>query len=377
MSDIPPIDPTDEADSTTSSPSPAVDNGTGLGDEQLLAVLDWMRGPLGEMLSAAITEAQEAAPRVAVNSGSCIAVTVADGTTTGSSATVSMDGDDEGGEIVAQIIGDVPLPGDRVMVMFVPPSAAYVFGMVGGGGVPAGTISATVRAINAESTSSTSTAPDRGYFWPFGQVKKQNAAPNLYRVCGSRFNTGGEAADEFRLPDLRGRMLIGMDNMGGTDAGRHSLTNAVGTVGGAETHTLSTSNMPYHNHGVASHQHGYTPSGSVSITSISGSVSISGTTSSDGGHNHGVAFSGNIGNAGGVNGNFAGSDRDYASSFDGTHAHSFSGSGSLSGGSGSGSFSGYGSATDYGGPTGTDYAGSGTSVNHLPPVFVVHWQIKG
>lgn len=366
MSDLPPTDPPPAtgADPGTGDGSAApVDNGTGLSDEQLLAMVEWLRSPLADMMTAAIAEAQEAAPKITMGSGTVVSVTIDDGTPSGGSATLNMDGDEAGGEIVAQIIGETPLPDDRVMVMFVPPSSAFVIGFVGGGGVPAGVIVATVRDITSDTSSSTAKAPNRGYFWPHAQVIKQNKAPNLYAELGTRFNTGGEAADEFRLPDCRGRMLIGMDNMGGSDAGRHNLTNTVGTTGGSNT--ISTAMLP-------SHTHGYTPSGSVSgsvsINSVTGNVSVS-----DSGHQHGspdgssfVTASGGavipasgIYNANNSPGNLTGVG--YAS---------LSASFSFTGGSGSlsASFSGNAASTD-GGP------GSGSE--HLPPVMVVHWMIKG
>lgn len=364
MSDLPPTDPPPAtgADPGTGDGSAApVDNGTGLSDEQLLAMVEWLRSPLADMMTAAIAEAQEAAPKITMGSGTVVSVTIDDGTPSGGSATLNMDGDEAGGEIVAQIIGETPLPDDRVMVMFVPPSSAFVIGFVGGGGVPAGVIVATVRDITSDTSSSTAKAPNRGYFWPHAQVIKQNKAPNLYAELGTRFNTGGEAADEFRLPDCRGRMLIGMDNMGGSDAGRHGLTNTVGTTGGSNV--ISTAMLP-------SHTHGYTPSGSVSA---SGSLSGA-TTDNQGSHTHNLSTSAHaLTGSGGVDPTtgapgwfFAPSAWTGASGsadYQGTHSHNVSGSVSVSA-----SFTGNAASTD-GGP------GSGSE--HLPPVMVVHWMIKG
>src|SRR3546814_14443861 len=55
----------------------------------------------------------------------------------------------------------------------------------------------------------------------------------------------------FNLPDLRGRVGAGKDDMGGTAAGRLSDIvdgETLGASGGAEMHTLTTAQMPAHTH---------------------------------------------------------------------------------------------------------------------------------
>ncbi len=62
----------------------------------------------------------------------------------------------------------------------------------------------------------------------------------LYSLLGTYY--GGNGSTEFRLPDLRGRMPLGT----GTDG--ELANHTLGQRGGAETFTLSTSNLPEHQH---------------------------------------------------------------------------------------------------------------------------------
>jgi microcystin-dependent protein len=58
----------------------------------------------------------------------------------------------------------------------------------------------------------------------------------LFAVIGTTYGTG-DGSTTFNLPDLRGRVIAGVDNMGGTDAGRLSTSNTLGTASGSETNT--------------------------------------------------------------------------------------------------------------------------------------------
>ncbi len=81
----------------------------------------------------------------------------------------------------------------------------------------------------------------------------------LFQIIGATFNTGGEAGNQFRLPDLRGKFPLG--------AGQgSSLTNRVrGAVGGLEGVALALANLASHDHGLGSHihtiNHGHTTDG--------------------------------------------------------------------------------------------------------------------
>ena len=70
---------------------------------------------------------------------------------------------------------------------------------------------------------------------------------------GATYGTG-DGSSTFNLPDLRGRVVAGLDNMGGSSADR--LTNqsggingdALNATGGSETQALVEANLPAHTH---------------------------------------------------------------------------------------------------------------------------------
>jgi len=88
-----------------------------------------------------------------------------------------------------------------------------------------------------------STAPT-GYVLCDGSEYSETTEAALFAVLGSTYNTGGETANHFRVPDLRGRVVAGM---GGSLL---SGTDALADTGGASTHTLTENEMPSHSHGI-------------------------------------------------------------------------------------------------------------------------------
>jgi microcystin-dependent protein len=113
-------------------------------------------------------------------------------------------------------------------------------------GVPVGAVSAYAGA----------TAPD-GWLLCYGQAVSRTTYSALFTAISTTYGTG-DGSTTFNLPDLRGRVVAGQDDMGGSSANR--LTNqsggldgdTLGATGGAETHTLTTAEMPAHTHATAS-----------------------------------------------------------------------------------------------------------------------------
>jgi len=86
-----------------------------------------------------------------------------------------------------------------------------------------------------------------------GSAVSRTTYATLFATLGTAYGVG-DGSTTFNLPDMRGRVAAGKDDMGGTTAGR--LTSggggvngiALGAAGGAETHTLTSAQIPAHAH---------------------------------------------------------------------------------------------------------------------------------
>lgn len=105
-------------------------------------------------------------------------------------------------------------------------------------GVPVGTIQTYAGA----------TAPE-GWLLAYGQEVSRTTYADLFAAIGETYGVG-DGSTTFKLPDARGRVLVGKDNMGGVSANRvvAAAGDTLGGSGGAEKHTLTIDEIPSHTH---------------------------------------------------------------------------------------------------------------------------------
>lgn len=120
-------------------------------------------------------------------------------------------------------------------------------------------------------------APSSCYAFPYGQAISRTTYAALFFLIGTVYGAG-DGSTTFNLPDLRGRVTAGRDDMGGSAANRLTSAGsgldgiALSATGGTESRQLTTANLPP-----------YTPSGSVSTShnlTVPGAV-LGGTNSSN------------------------------------------------------------------------------------------------
>jgi microcystin-dependent protein len=109
------------------------------------------------------------------------------------------------------------------------------------------------------------TAAPTGWLLCDGSTISRTTYAALFTAIGTTYGPG-DTTTTFEIPDLRGRVIAGQDDMGGTSANRlvaavaQSLNgDTLGATGGAETHTLTVAESAAHDHsgttGTASQYH--------------------------------------------------------------------------------------------------------------------------
>jgi microcystin-dependent protein len=174
-----------------------------------------------------------------------------------------------------------------------------------------------------------------GYLFCYGQAVSRTTYAALYAIVADTYGAG-DASTTFNLPDLRGRVVAGQDDMGGSSANR--ITSALngdtlGAAGGSETHALVTGELASHTHTgtTGSENATHTHNGSVTGGTIGGSSTF-----------------GNYGSGAGISGPLNASTITVTNSTQtANHQHTFT----------------------------SDASGSGTAHNNTQPTFILNYII--
>lgn len=136
-----------------------------------------------------------------------------------------------------------------------------------------------------------SSAPTGYLFCDGNEYDQTGTHSNLFGTIGTTYNTGGEAINFFRVPDLQGRVIAGRDNMSGTSADRLTTAKSgingdnLGAFGGLEDHQLTVAQIPSHTHdGTTQSGLGLSGTGSGRLTNDAGN--LTGATGGDQAHNN-------------------------------------------------------------------------------------------
>lgn len=96
-------------------------------------------------------------------------------------------------------------------------------------------------------------AAPTGWLLCDGSAVSRATYSDLFTAISTTFGAGN-GSTTFNLPDIRGRTVAGVDNMGGSPASRLTSTvmspngNTLGAVGGSQTHTQTNNELFPHTH---------------------------------------------------------------------------------------------------------------------------------
>jgi len=136
-----------------------------------------------------------------------------------------------------------------------------------------------------------SIAPNSSFVFPYGQANSRTTYSALYSLLSTTYGTG-DGRTTYNLPDLRGRVPAGKDDMGGSAASRLTSTyfgaasgqagTTLGAIGGGESRNVLQANLPAATLAttISDPGHSHTnsfpvPGGGATWNSISGSSSSS------------------------------------------------------------------------------------------------------
>lgn len=133
----------------------------------------------------------------------------------------------------------------------------FPFALILGGGIWGGTAQHTHRSADQGGVISwiptgfvgcyAGTTPPTNTLEAYGQAVSRVTYPNLFSQIGTTYGAG-DGVTTFNIPDTRGRVMVSLDNLGGSSANRITAA-AADTLGGTGgTEIMSIAQMPSHNH---------------------------------------------------------------------------------------------------------------------------------
>ena len=129
--------------------------------------------------------------------------------------------------------------------------------------------------------------PDDDWILCDGRELDKTDYQALFQVIGYKFKPESQVAtNNFAVPDMRGRMPMGADNMGGSSANNVTASSAdiVGALDGSETKVIDVTNLPEHQHNLQDQdrnqfyaiQDRQDPSTDTNVTGIDGPTATNG-----------------------------------------------------------------------------------------------------
>lgn len=126
-------------------------------------------------------------------------------------------------------------------------------------------------------------APTSAFALMYGQAVSRTIYSALFSLFGTTYGTG-DGSTTFNIPDLRGRVVAGKDDMGGSAASRLTVSYfgasavTLGNTGGSESHTLTTAQLASHTHANSLTDPGHVHGGVPPVTGTSAGIATATAT---------------------------------------------------------------------------------------------------
>lgn len=131
-----------------------------------------------------------------------------------------------------------------------------------------------------------------GFLTCEGQTLSISQNTALFSILGTTY--GGDGMNTFKLPDLRGAFPTQTSNIGGSHPGG---TYALGQIGGNQSYTITSNNMPPHTHTIVKGT-GTNLTGNVTVSTVLQACTADGASPSPSALNNALGTTGDVGGSG-------------------------------------------------------------------------------